>query len=158
MSTLDPALPAPSDPDFAQRTRDSFARQGLMATLGAQLISVAPGAVSIGLDHRESLSQQHGFLHAGALAAALDSAAGYAAGTLMPADAGVLTIEFKVNLLAAAVGPRFRCDAVVVKAGRTITVAEAEAWQFGDDGRPARRIATLTATLMTVRGRDGVQA
>jgi uncharacterized protein (TIGR00369 family) len=156
--TPDPQRPAPADPDFEARTRASFARQGLMTTLGAQLLAVAPGAVSIGFEYRESLSQQHGFLHAGALAAALDSAAGYAAATLMPAEAGVLTIEFKVNLLAAAVGPRFRCDAQVVKAGRTITVAEAEAWQSADDGRPPKRIATLTATVMTVLGRDGVQA
>lgn len=154
----DPSLPAPADPGYAARTHASFARQGLMATLGAELLAVEPGRVSIGLSHREALSQQHGFLHAGALAAALDSAAGYAAATLMPADAGVLTIEFKVNLLAPAAGPRFRCDAVVVKAGRTITVAEAEAWQLGDDGRPPRRVATLTATVMTVVGRDGVRA
>ena len=160
--SLDPRLPAPADPGFADRVRASFARQGLMRTLGAELVAVAPGTVSIALAYRESLSQQHGFLHAGALAAALDSAAGYAASTLMPADAGVLTIEFKVNLLAPAQGPRFRCDARVVKAGRTITVAEAEAWQLAGDDRAdpgsARRIATLTATVMTVLGRDGVQA
>ena len=150
--------PTPADPDFAARTRDSFARQGVMTTIGAELVSVEPGAVSIAFTHQPGLTQQHGYVHAGIVAAVLDSAAGYAAGTLMPADAGVLTIEFKVNLLAPAEGPRFRCDARIVKAGRTITVAEAECWQLpvADDGSP-KRVATLTATVMTVRGREGVR-
>jgi uncharacterized protein (TIGR00369 family) len=149
--------PTPADPDFAARTRDSFARQGVMATIGAELVAVEPGAVSLGFGHAPGLTQQHGFVHAGVVAAVLDSAAGYAAGTLMPADAGVLTIEFKVNLLAPAEGPRFRCDGVVLKAGRTITVAEATCWQLADGAAP-RRVATLTATVMTVRGRDSVRA
>lgn len=145
----------PADPDFAARTRASFASQGAMGTLGAELLEVAPGRVVIGFANRPALGQQHGFVHAGMLSAALDSAAGYAAGTLMPADAEVLTIEFKVNLLAPAAGPWLRCEAEVLKPGRTICVSEATAWQ-SDPARPdepPRRVATLTATLMLVRGR-----
>ena len=145
----------PADPAYAERTRASFALQGAMRTLGAELLEVAPGRVVIGFASRPELSQQHGFVHAGMVAAVLDSAAGYAAGTLMPAEAEVLTIEFKVNLLAPAAGPWIRCEAEVVKAGRTISVAEATAWQSdpADPGARPRRIATLTATLMLVRDR-----
>ncbi len=114
-----------TDPHFAERVRDSFVRQGAMATLGATLDSIEPGFVAIGMAHRASLTQQHGFIHAGMLSAALDSACGYAAFTLMPADAAVLTIEFKINLLAPARGPHFRFEGRVTKAGRTISVVEA---------------------------------
>jgi uncharacterized protein (TIGR00369 family) len=94
--------PTPADPEFADRVRASFARQSVMATLGARLEAVEPGRVVIGMAYRGELTQQHGFIHAGIVATALDSACGYAASTLMPADAAVLTIEFKVNLLAPA--------------------------------------------------------
>ena len=141
---------------FAQRVRDSFARQAVMATLGAQLDTVAPGRVVITMRHRPELTQQHGFLHAGIVSTALDSACGYAAFSLMPADAAVLTIEFKVNLLAPARGPEFRFEAEVTKAGRTISVVDASAWQTDADGQP-QRVATMTATVMTVRGRDGLK-
>ena len=93
--------------DFADRVRDSFARQGAMHTLGASLGLVAPGAVDIELPWAPALTQQHGFLHAGMVSTALDSACGYAGFTLMAADAAVLTIEFKINLLAPAKGERF---------------------------------------------------
>jgi uncharacterized protein (TIGR00369 family) len=95
-----------------------------MATLGAELAEVAPGRVVIRMAHRAELTQQHGYLHAGMLATALDTACGYAAFSLMPADAAVLTVEFKINLLAPAAGPRFRFEAAVAKAGRTISVVE----------------------------------
>src|SRR5688572_30504142 len=114
---------------FAQRVRDSFARQAVMATLGAQLEAIEPGRVVITMRHRPELTQQHGFLHAGIVSTALDSACGYAAFSLMPADAAVLTIEFKVNLLAPARGPDFRFEAEVTKAGRTISVVDGSAWQ-----------------------------
>ncbi len=151
-----PEAPVPVDPDFAARIQASFARQAAMATLGARLTEVAPGRVVVELAHADHLTQQHGFMHAGMLAAALDSACGYAASTLMPADAGVLTIEFKINLLAPARGPLLRCEGSVVKAGRTISVAEGKAWQTAADGR-IQLVATLNATLMTVFGRAGVQ-
>jgi len=142
------------DAAYEQRTRDSFARQNAMQTLGATLESVTPGCVTIAMAHRDSLTQQHGFIHAGMLAAALDSACGYAAFSLMPADAAVLTIEFKINLLAPARGPRFRFEGAVVKPGRTISVVDGRALQFEADGSAEKLIATMSATVMTVRGRD----
>jgi uncharacterized protein (TIGR00369 family) len=148
-------MPAP-DPGFEQRTRDSFARQNAMVTLGATLDAIEPGRVVIGMQHRDTLTQQHGFLHAGMLAAALDSACGYAAFTLMPADSGVLTIEFKINLLAPARGPRFELIGQVTKGGRTISVVDGQA--FGVDDRGERKlIATMTATMMTIVGRDDLR-
>ncbi len=147
----------PDDPAYEQRTRDSFARQPAMQTLGAALESVAPGRVTIAMAHRDSLTQQHGFIHAGMLAAALDSACGYAAFSLMPDDAAVLTIEFKINLLAPARGPRFRFEGVVVKPGRTITVVDGRALQFEADGSAEKLIATMSATVMTVRGREALK-
>lgn len=144
----------PQDPAFAERIRSSFLRQGAMGTIGAQLVSVEPGQVVIELDWAQPLTQQHGFLHAGIVATALDSACGYAGSSLMPADAGVLTVEYKVNLLAPAQGQRFRMVGEVVKPGRTISVSEGRA--FAIDGGREKLIATMTATLMTVTGRDGI--
>ena len=145
----------PADPDYAQRVRQSFERQGAMATLGARLGEIAPGRVTVELDWAAALTQQHGFLHAGMVATALDSACGYAGFTLMPADAAVLTIEYKINLLAPAQGSRFRMEGVVLKPGRTITVSEGRAFAL-HEGRE-RLIATMGATLMTITGRDGIQ-
>ena len=142
----------PADPGFRQRVHDSFARQAVMATLGATLEVADAGRVVIVLAHKPELTQQHGFLHAGIVATALDSACGYAAFSLMPADAAVLTIEFKVNLLAPARGPWLRCEGVVVKAGRTISVVEGRAWQH-QAGGPESLCATMSATVMTVQGR-----
>lgn len=146
----------PADTDFAQRVRDSFARQAVMATLGAALDAVEPGRVVLAMRHRPELTQQHGFLHAGIVATALDSACGYAAFTLMPADAAVLTIEFKTNLLAPARGPRFRFEAQVTKTGRTISVVDGRALQLDDAGNETL-VATMTATVMTVLGRTGLR-
>jgi uncharacterized protein (TIGR00369 family) len=147
----------PADTEFERRTRDSFARQAAMRTLGAALHSVAPGQVALTMAHREALTQQHGFLHAGMIAAALDSACGYAAFTLMPADAAVLTIEFKVNLLAPARGPLLRIEGQVIKPGRTITVVEGRAFQHEPRSDILKLVATMTATIMTVRGREGLR-
>ena len=118
----------PRNPDFEARVRESFARQAAMRTLGATLAVVKPGQVEITLPWAEPLTQQHGFLHAGMVATALDSACGYAGFSLMAADAGVLTIEFKINLLAPAQGETFRMVGTVVKPGRTVTVAEGHAY------------------------------
>ncbi len=136
-------------PGFEARTRESFARQAAMATLGIRLQQVEAGGVQLLLPHRADLTQQHGFLHAGIVSTALDSACGYAAFTLMPAEAAVLTIEFKVNLLAPARGPLLRIEGRVIKAGRTISVVDARALQGDDDAL----VATMTATVMTVLGR-----
>ena len=140
------------DPDFESRVRESFARQRLMHTLGAVLTLVEPGAVEIELPYRADLTQQHGFLHAGAVASVLDSACGYAAFSLMPADAAVLSIEFKVNLLAPARGDLFVARAEDKRAGRTVTVCTADANAF--DGERSKVVATMLATMMCVRGRE----
>jgi len=145
----------PQDPGFADRVRASFARQAAMATIGASLVSVEPGEVAIELPWAAGLTQQHGFLHAGMVATALDSACGYAGFTLMPAEAGVLTIEYKINLLAPARGERFRMVGTVVKPGRTVTVTEGRAYAL-ENGRE-KLIATMGATLMTILGRDDVK-
>ena len=137
-----------------QRIRSSFARQGLMRTLGATLESIAPGAVEISLRPDPSISQQHGFVHAAAVTAIADSAAGYAALTLMPMGTGVLSTEFKINLLAPAVGDRIVARGRVVKAGRTLTVAQAEV--SAETGGEEKLIALLTATMMAVEDREGI--
>jgi len=147
----------PADANFEQRVRDSFARQAVMTTLGARIDAIAAGRVELSMAHRAELTQQHGFLHAGIVAAALDSACGYAAFTLMPDDAAVLTIEFKINLLAPARGPRFRFVGVVVKPGRTISVVDGQALQGDGDGAAESLFATMSATVMTVRGREGLR-
>jgi uncharacterized protein (TIGR00369 family) len=152
---MDAARFEPQDPDFAERVRASFGRQGAMHTIGALLAEVGPGRVVIELPWRRELTQQHGFLHAGIVATALDSACGYAASTLMPAQAGVLTIEYKINLLAPAQGERFRMEGLVVKPGRTISVTEGRAYAL-HEGRE-KLIATMGATLMTITGREGIQ-
>lgn len=147
----------PADPAFEQRVRASFARQQAMATLGISLEAVEPGRVVLAMVHQAPLTQQHGFIHAGIVSTALDSACGYAAFSLMPVDAAVLTIEFKVNLLAPAKGPRFRFEGQVVKPGRTISVVDGRALQFDTDERKEKLVATMTATVMTVIGRDDVK-
>ena len=141
--------------NYAERVRNSFDLQGAMHTMGARLGAVAPGAVDIDLDWAQGLTQQHGFLHAGMLAAALDSACGYAGFTLMGDDAAVLTIEFKINLLAPARGQRFRMEGRVIKPGRTITVCEGRA--FALDNQQEKLVATMGCTLMAVTGRDNIQ-
>ncbi len=144
------------DPDFEARVRASFARQAAMETLGARMKSVEAGRVVIELPFAPHITQQHGFVHGGVMAAVLDSACGYAASSLMPADAGVLTIEFKVNLLAPAQGRLFRMVGEVLKPGRTITVTEARAYAVGEDGQE-KLVASMNATLMVITGRDGIR-
>jgi uncharacterized protein (TIGR00369 family) len=145
---------ASEGPGFEERVRASFAKQGLMETLGATIVHVSPGLVEIAMPSSPSVSQQHGFVHAGAVASIADSAAGYAALTLMPSGAGVLTVEFKINLLAPAVGRRIVARGRVIKAGRTITLAQADV--FAEHEERERPIALLTATLMTMEKRDDV--
>jgi uncharacterized protein (TIGR00369 family) len=144
----------PQDPGYEGRVRASFARQRAMDTLGARLVRVAPGEVEIELPFREDLTQQHGFLHAGIVTAVLDSACGYAAFTLMPADAAVLSIEFKTNLLSPARGELLVAAARVVRAGRTVTVCQADA-RMRDGGRE-KHVATMLGTMMTLQNREGL--
>lgn len=140
--------------DITHRVKDSFDKQGAMSTIGAKLTLVEPGAVDISLDWAQGLTQQHGFLHAGMVSTALDSACGYAGLTLMPADAAVLTIEFKINLLAPAKGQHFRMEGRVIKPGRTITVTEGKAFAI-DEGKE-KLIATMSCTLMCLQDRAGL--
>lgn len=146
---------APADPDFEQRTRASFARQGAMAHLGAVIGRVEPGRVEISMPFRAELSQQHGFFHAGMIATIADSAGGYAAFTLFPAEAGVLTVEFKLNLLAAADGELASAQGEVIRSGRTLTVCRIDA--FVEKQGKRTHCATGTQTLMCLVGRSGVK-
>jgi uncharacterized protein (TIGR00369 family) len=141
----------PRDPDYERRVRESFARQSAMLTLGMRLLRVAPGEVEIGLGFREDLTQQHGYLHAGVVAAAVDTACGYAALTLTEAGAEVLSVEFKLNLLSPAAGERFVARARVVRAGRNITVCSGDVFALKGGGEE-KVVATMLATMMTVRG------
>ena len=147
--------PPPRDPRWAERVRESFARQALMQTMGATLERVEPGEVAIRLPFDARFTQQHGYLHAGAVAAVVDSACGYAALSLMEPGAAVLSIEFKVNMLAPAAGASFVATGRVVRAGRTITVCAGElrAEREGDNGSTATLVAMMQATMMAVRGR-----
>jgi len=125
-----------------------------MRTLGARLSRIAPGEIDIALPYRDTLTQQHGFLHAGVVTAVLDSACGYAAFSLMPSGAGVLSVEFKVNLLAPAKGEVLIARARVLRAGRTISVCQADGiMRSGSHETP---IATMLATIMTVMDRPDV--
>ncbi len=110
------------DPKYGERVRESFGRQGAMKLLGATIEALEPGHCRIELPFREELAQQHGYFHAGITSAVADSAGGYAALTLFPAASEVLTVEFKINLIAPAHGDRLVADAHVVRSGRTLTV------------------------------------
>ena len=141
----------PRDPNYAARVRDSFGRQRLMSTIGAELTTVEPGVVTIRLPFRDDLTQQHGFLHAGTIASVADSACGYAALSLMPADAGVLSIEFKVNMLAPAKGDAIVARGIVVRAGKTIMVCRADVHAV--TGSEEKLVAAMQGTMMVVEGR-----
>jgi uncharacterized protein (TIGR00369 family) len=144
----------PKDANFEARIRASFARQTAMATLGIEITGLKPGEVELRMPYDAAYAQQHGFIHAGIITTALDSACGYAAFSLMPDDAAVLTVEFKTNLIAPARGDYFLFRAVVVKPGRTITVCDAQA--FAAEGGKEKLVATMTGTLMALFGREGI--
>jgi len=126
-----------------------------MQTLGVEIVRVVPGEIELSMSHDLAYTQQHGFMHAGILSAALDSACGYAAYSLMPPDAAILTVEFKTNLLAPARGDRFLFRARVVKPGKTLTVCEGQAFALAN-GAKERLVATMTGTLMALFDRQGV--
>lgn len=144
----------PKNPDFDARVRSSFDRQNVMRTMGISIADLSPGHIVLEMAHNDALTQQHGFLHAGIVSTALDSACGYAGFSLMPPEAAVLTAEFKINLLNPADGERFRFVADVVKPGRTLTICEARAYAL--KGQKEKVVATMTATLMALVGRTGV--
>ncbi len=136
-------------PGFESKVRESFTSQQFMTTIGAELVRVVPGEVDIELPTHPRLTQQHGFLHAGAVIAAIDSACGYAALTLMEEEAEVLTVELKVNLLAPATGERLLARGRVLRPGRTLTVCSGDAVAIADGAETT--VATLLTTMMAVR-------
>lgn len=144
----------PQDERFEARVRMSFARQTAMATLGIEIADVKAGEVELRMPYSAAYAQQHGFIHAGIITTALDTACGYAAFSLMPDDAAVLTIEFKTNLIAPARGDHFLFRACVLKPGRTISVSDAQA--FAVEGGNEKLVATMTGTLMALFGRQGI--
>jgi uncharacterized protein (TIGR00369 family) len=145
-----------SQPESAEamvaRVRDSLERQGMMATLGVELIAIERGRVEMALRHDERFTQQHGFLHAGAVASVLDSTCGYAAYSVMPPEAEVLTVSYTINLLAPAAGQRFTVIGQVVRAGRTLVVCRGDAFADGAD----RPFAAMQATMTALYDRPGI--
>jgi len=137
---------------MADRVRASFERQAMMRTLGVRLAVIERGRVELRLDHDDRFTQQHGFVHAGAIAAVLDSACGYAAFSVMPPDAAVLTAGYTINLMAPAAGREFAMRAEVVRAGRTLVVCRGEAFADG----AARPFAAMQATLSALYERPGI--
>ena len=140
--------PGPPDPDFESRIRSSFARQGLMETIGANLVKVAPGEAEIELPYSKAITQQHGFVHAGIVSTIADNACGYAAYSLMPADSEVLGVESKINYLAPAKGERLVGVGRVIKAGRTLAVCSGEVWAYNNGKKTL--VAVMQTTMMTV--------
>jgi len=144
----------PANENFETRVRESFSRQEVMKTVNASILDVQAGEVELKLPFQVNLTQQHGFIHAGIVSTVLDSACGYAAFSLMPKDAEVLTIEFKINLLSPAIGTCFRAIGSVKKPGRNITVTEGELFAC-QDGKE-KLVATMVGTIMSVYNREGV--
>jgi uncharacterized protein (TIGR00369 family) len=140
------------DADAEARVRRSFARQTYMETLGAEIVHVDDGEVDIALPFSERLVQQDGFLHAGVVAGATDSACGYAALTRMDAGAEVLTVEFKINLLAPAAGEQLVARGRVIRSGRNLTVCRGDAVTVTQGSE--KHVATMTATLIAVTRPD----
>ena len=135
--------------NIQQRITDSFNSQGLMSTLGAQIVSIGDGEVQIELPFSTKLSQQHGYLHAGAITSIVDSACGYAALTKAPAEHEVVTAEFKINLMRPAIGERFLAIGRVVNSGKLLTVCTGEVQAFS--GTDFKVIAVMQATIVNIR-------
>lgn len=135
----------PQDPVYEQRIRESFSRQGLLQTFGAEFVRIAPGEVELKMPFDPRFTQQDGFLHAGTITALVDSACGYAAYSLMPADSRVLSVEFKINLLLPASGDQFMARGTVIRTGKTITVCEGKFFSYpnGDEKLNALMQATM---------------
>lgn len=140
--------------DFRERIRQSFGRQPAMETIGATLARIEQAMVEIELPFDPKLTQQHGLLHGGIISTALDTACTYAAFSVIPVDASLLTIEFKVNLMSPGRGERFLFHGEITKPGSTIIVADGRAYAISDG--PAKLIASMTATMMVVRGREDI--
>lgn len=151
----EPPLFQPKDPDYASRVRASFDLQHAMRLIGAELAVVEPGYVEILLPHRAEITQQHGYIHGGVVGMIADSAAGYAANTLTPHDTSVLTVEYKLNLLAPADGQRLVARGEVIKPGRTLLITRAEVFAVRDEKWTL--CAVMQQTIMAMHGKkDGV--
>ncbi|MEW5888512.1 MAG: PaaI family thioesterase [Pseudomonadota bacterium] len=140
------------DPNYAEKVRASFARQKIMAHIGAELAEVRPGHCEIRLPYRPEITQQHGYFHGGVIGTIADSAGGYAGYTLMPADASVLTVEYKLNILAPGEGELLIAEGRVIKAGRTLVITRAEVYAERNGRRS--HCASMQQTLMTMHGRS----
>ena len=138
-----------SDPEYKDRVRSSFDKQGVMGTIGANIIIIEPGIVEIDFPFKKSLTQQHDYIHAGVITTVVDSACGYAAYTLMPVNSEVLTIEYKVNFMSPARGDLFKAVGKVIKSGRNITVCSGDV--IAVDKGKEKIVATMLATMMMVR-------
>lgn len=141
----------PLDAGYEPRVRGSFARQGAMKLIGAQMEEVAPGYCAIGLTPRPELAQQHGYVHAGVVSTIVDAAGGYAGFTLFPAESSVLTVEFKINLLAPADGDRLIAEGFVVKPGRTLVITRGEV--HAERGSKRTLVALMQQTLIVLHGK-----
>ena len=144
----------PVDELFAVRIRESFERQGLMKTLGATLEKIQPGHVEIEMPYADALSQQHGFFHAGGIASIVDTAGGYAGSSLFGPNDGVLTVEFKLNLMTPADGNHLTAVGKVIKAGRTLTVTQGEV--FVEKSGERKLCALMQQTLMRIVDRPEI--
>lgn len=145
----------PQDENFKDKVTKSFERQKAMKTLGITLEKIEAGRIELNMPYIEDFTQQHGFVHAGILSTAMDSACGYAAFSLMPKESAVLSIEFKINLLAPAIGEKFIITGEVLKAGKTISVCLSEAYSVS--GNDKKLVAQMTGTMMTVIGKKGIE-
>ena len=146
----------PKNPDFRNVAAETFGRQRAMRTLGISIVRLEPGEVDLAMAYSSEFTQQNGFVHAGIITAGLDTACGIAAFTLMPAGFDILTVEFKTNLLAPAMGTRFAFRAAVIKPGRTLTICEARA--FAERDGAEHLVATMTGTLMALPHRAAATA
>ena len=145
----------PKDAAFRERVKSSFDRQQCMASIGIVISMIEPGMVELTMPYSELYTQQHGFIHAGIISTAMDSACGYAAFSLMPVEAAVLTVEYKINFLAPAKGEDFIFRAEVVKPGRTLTLCESRA--FAITAGEEKLIATMSGTMMAIFDREGIK-
>ena len=144
------SIHVPVDPDYESRVRASYARQGAMRLIGAELGKLAPGYCAISLTPRSEVSQQHGYVHAGIISTMVDTAGGYAGFTLFPADSSVLTVEFKLNLLAPAEGDKLVAEGFVVKSGRSLVITRGEV--HGESNGRRTLVAIMQQTLIVLRG------
>ena len=139
----------PKDENFARKVRESFAAQPVMKFIGAEITRIEAGAVDIQIAYQKDLTQQNGFIHAGIITTIADSACGYAAYSLMPKGADVLSVEFKVNLLSTAIGDKFLAEARVVRAGKTLTIVQGDVFAITDNQR--KHVAIMLATMMCLK-------